>query len=472
MSGNTSVPAISFTDNGYVAPAESAVVTGLNADWTSAFGGNLNTAATEPVGQFTTSQGAVIGDSNNQQVALFNGVDPAYASGRMQDAIGRIYFMTRNPPLATILQVSCGGLPNVVIPVGALIQDTAQNLYSATGQVTIGAAGSVTAEFACTVTGPIAVPETNAVSIYQAIPNWNTVSVVSGTVGTNVETRAAFEARRGLSVAKNSTGPAAAILGNVLAVAGVLSAYVYSNNTANPVTVQGVTLAAYALYVAAIGGTAAAVAQAIFAARGPGPPFYAGNTTVTVYDTSPGYQPPYPAYSVTFEIPAGLTIWVAVSIKNSTSVPANASALISGAILAALAGTDGGPAATIGGTVYASRFYGGIAALGPWALIVSLLLGSANSPAAVIATSSISGTTLTVGSVSSGTVAIGQAVVGPGVADGTYITAGSGSSWTVGISQTVASTTMDLVVPTLNDVSVNIDQLPGATALDVVVALV
>ena len=90
MSGNTSVPAISFTDNGYVAPAESAVVTGLNADWTSAFGGNLNTAATEPVGQFTTSQGAVIGDSNNQQVALFNGVDPAYASGRMQDAIGRI----------------------------------------------------------------------------------------------------------------------------------------------------------------------------------------------------------------------------------------------------------------------------------------------------------------------------------------------------------------------------------------------
>ena len=61
---------------------------------------------------------------------------------------------------------------------------------------------------------------------------------------------------------------------------------------------------------------------------------------------------------------------------------------------------------------------------------------------AVMATSSISGTTLTVGSVSSGTIIAGQVLTGTGVTAGTYIVSGSGSSWTVSTSQTVASTTI------------------------------
>ena len=54
---------------------------------------------------------------------------------------------------------------------------------------------------------------------------------------------------------------------------------------------------------------------------------------------------------------------------------------------------------------------------------------------------SISTTTLTVASVTSGTIAIGQAISGTGITSGTYITAGSGSTWTVSISQTVGAGT-------------------------------
>ena len=61
---------------------------------------------------------------------------------------------------------------------------------------------------------------------------------------------------------------------------------------------------------------------------------------------------------------------------------------------------------------------------------------------AVMATSSISGTTLTVGSVSSGTIIAGQVLTGTGVTAGTYIVSGSGLSWVVSTSQTVASTTI------------------------------
>jgi len=66
---------------------------------------------------------------------------------------------------------------------------------------------------------------------------------------------------------------------------------------------------------------------------------------------------------------------------------------------------------------------------------------------AVMANSSILGTTLTVGTVSSGTVAVGHLVTGTGVVSNTYITAnisgtGTGSTWTVSASQAVSTTTL------------------------------
>ena len=56
---------------------------------------------------------------------------------------------------------------------------------------------------------------------------------------------------------------------------------------------------------------------------------------------------------------------------------------------------------------------------------------------------SISGTALTVSSVTSGTIAIGQTLTGTGVTAGTTITAGSGLSWTVSASQTVGPITIN-----------------------------
>jgi len=64
-------------------------------------------------------------------------------------------------------------------------------------------------------------------------------------------------------------------------------------------------------------------------------------------------------------------------------------------------------------------------------------------PTTAIFTGSISGTTLTVSNIQSGTIAIGQVLYGVGVSQETVITGGSGSSWTVNLSQTVASTLMN-----------------------------
>jgi len=479
----TNVPAPTFGPNGFIAPTEAAILSGVCADIQEAFGGTLNLdpsnseSLTTPQGQIATSETAIIGNVNDTFVNLTNMVNPAFASGRWQDAIGNIYFMQRLPGQPTTLQIACVGLAGVVIPVGSIIQDTSGNPYFSTGAATIPVSGTVTVSFAAQNLGPTAVPGTNDVSIYQAIPGWDSVTCTGGEEGSNVEGRAAFEARRAASVAVNSIGSLPSILGAVLSVAGVLDAYVTENDTGSPATKGGVSLAANSIYVAVVGGQDIAVAQAIWSKKAPGC-VYNGNTTVTVQDTSKGYSPPYPSYAVSFERPSPLPILFAVSIATNSNVPSTAVSQIQQAIVAAFAAGGAAPA-SIGSTVYASSYYGVVAALGSWVQIISIFVGSANDADASF-TAAISGTTLTVSAVASGTLAVGQTVLDAGgtILPGTTISSqSSGTPGGVGVyvvsqSQTVASESMFGVLPAGNTVTTDIDQIPTISANNIAVTIV
>lgn len=228
----TNVPPASLSTNGFIAPSEAAILAGVQADLNAAFGGNLNQSLTTPQGQIAQSLAAIIGDGNDQFLALANGVDPALAAGRMQDAIGRIYFLDRLAALSTVAVATCSGLAGTVIPAGARAQDGGGNLYLCTGAGTIGVGGTVALNFACAVTGPVACPVGFLATIYQAIPGWDSITnAAAGVVGRDVETRADFEYRRQSSVALNANGSLQSILAAVLNVPGVLDAYAAENST-------------------------------------------------------------------------------------------------------------------------------------------------------------------------------------------------------------------------------------------------
>lgn len=373
----SSVPTPTFGPNGFVAPDESAILGGVQADMNAAFGGDMDPGLDTPQGQLATSETAMVGNANDIFVKLTNQVDPAYADGRMQDAIARIYFLERNPAQPTVVEALCTGLQGVVIPVGSLAQNnTDGNLYICTQAGVIGLDGTVTLAFACAVSGPIACPAGSLVIIYQSIPGWDSITNPDdGVLGNVVESRADFEYRRQQSVALNSVGSLPSILGSILDVPNVLDAKVVENVLDAPATIDGVTVAAHSIYASVAGGAAQAVGEAIWRKKAPGCN-YNGNTTVTVQDNNPGYSPPYPEYEVKFETPAALPILFQVTLANNVNVPSNAEALIQGAIIAAFSGADGGPRARIGSTIYASRFYAGIAALGSWVQIIEILIGT------------------------------------------------------------------------------------------------
>lgn len=479
----TSVPNPTFGAAGFVPSDEAAILAGVQADWNAAFQTSFNFgtaggAGTNPTpqGQITASEAAIVGNTQGQFCALAQQFDPAYARGRYQDALGRIYFLTRIPAQPTVLQVRCAGLEGLVIPLGALIRDDSGNVYSCSMPGVV-ASGFVTLPFEALIPGPIAVPGTNNVSIYQAIPGWDSVSVTSGVLGSDEESRSAYETRRQQSVAKNSVGSLPSIQGAVLDVADVVDAYVTENTSSSPVTIGGYTLAAKSLYVAASGGASADIAAAIWSKKAPGCA-YNGNTSVVVQDANPGYSPPYPSYTVLFQRPAPLQFLFAVNVINSPQVPATATAQIQAAIIAAFAGADGGPRARIGATVLGTRFYSPVVALGPWAQVISILVGSNNAPSAAF-TASVAGTTMTVTAVASGTLAVGQTVSDTtgNLIVGTRITAlgtgaGGTGTYTVSNSQTVGSEAVKSAVAASTSVVAQIDQQPEVSAANILVNFV
>lgn len=373
----TSVPAVQFTQAGLVLPLESAILAGVTADINTAFGGGVNPALATPQGQIASSTTAIIGEANNTFAAFVNQVNPDFASGFMQDAIARIYFINRNPAIPTAVQCDCVGAVGTIITVGAQAQDTAGNRYLCTAAGTIPITGTISLPFACTVSGPTSCPAGTLTQIYQSIPGWNAINNPgNGVPGALVESRADFAYRRQQSVALNGHGSLPSIYAAVFNVANVIDVYAYENNTNAAVNVGATnfSVAPHSLYVAVVGGASAAIANAIWAKKDTGCD-YNGNTSVVVTDTS-GYSAPYPTYTVKYQVPAALPILFAVQITNNPSLPSNIVALVQAAIVNAFSGADGGQRARIGATIFASRFYAPVSLISPSVSILSILLGT------------------------------------------------------------------------------------------------
>ena len=377
MASPSSVPKIQFTPAGLVIPAETDVLAGVQADINAAFGGGLNPALETPQGQLASSQAAVIGDKNNEFALFVNQVDPQYSADRFQDAIGRIYFLTRKPTTPTVVQATVNGLAGTVIPGGTLAQDTSGNTYACSGNVTIDATGSVTAEFQNIETGPIPCAAGTLTQVYQAVPGWDAITnAADGTMGSDVESRADFEYRRRNSVALNGKGTPQAIYAEVFALADVLDVYVKDNPKGDTVLVGSTDypMLPHSVYVAVVGGADVDIAEAIWRKKDTGCD-YNGNTSVTVTDDS-GYNYPQPTYVVKFERPAALPVKFAVTLVDDVTLPSNIVQLVKAAIIARFNGADGTTRERMGSLILASRYYGAVVGVASNVSLISVLIGT------------------------------------------------------------------------------------------------
>ena len=394
---STSVPQIQFEDAGVIIPTEAAILAGTQTDIDSAFGGGLNPALSTPQGQLATSQAAVVADKDSQIAYLVNQFDPQYAEGRFQDALARIYFLTRKGATSTAVTCTLGGIPGTPIPAGTLAQDTSGNTYILLGSVTIGSGSTVSSSWQNFQTGPIPCPSGTLIRVYQGITGWDTITnPANGTLGNVVESRADFEFRRQNSVAINGRGTCPSIYAEVFEVDNVLDCYVIDNpagivQSSNPLAggtpnSTNYPLAAHSVLVSVVGGDDQDVANAIWNKKDTGCDYSAypvggspvpgdgSVSTQTVQDTS-GYNFPYPTYSVSFLRPGALPIFFNVQIANTPNLPSDLTTLIQNAIIAQFNGSNGNQRARIGSAVIAAQYYAPVASIGSYLTLLGIQVG-------------------------------------------------------------------------------------------------
>ena len=112
----SNVPALQITAAGVIAPDAVAIRTGVLADENEAFGGALDvTTPSTPQAYLADQQTSYILDANSEVAYTLAMMDPATSEGRWQDAIGRIYFLSRNGATASVVIAQCTGQPGVTL---------------------------------------------------------------------------------------------------------------------------------------------------------------------------------------------------------------------------------------------------------------------------------------------------------------------------------------------------------------------
>lgn len=333
-------------------------------DWVNAFKEtgrpDLNTDPETPQGQLIDSQTAAIHQKDTELAFLANQFNPQTASGRWQDALAKIYFLSRKPAINSTAVCTLTGMNGTTVTAGALIRSSYDStLWILNKDAVIGENGTVTAVFTCQTEGAIQAGAGTLTQIVTTTPGWDAVTnAQTAEVGQLAESQAAFETRRYQSVALNGRSTTASVYARVADLKNVIATYVTDNKTNVNQTVDGYTLKPHSIYVAVIGGDNSDIAKAIYNSVSAGCD-YNGNTTVNVTDENTNA-----VESVTFMRPSQLPLYVKVTIQDDGNLPDGYESIIKEAVYNNFYGLD--TQTTINGDailrvvmntdIYASRF--------------------------------------------------------------------------------------------------------------------
>lgn len=354
-------------ETGITAESVEDVRSRVRQEWINAFktdnAPELNTDASTPQGQLIDSQTAAIVQKDSELLYIANQFNPLTAEGMWQDALAQIYFISRQPAIASTAECVCRGRAGTVIQAGAVIESVTDGTQWKCSQGgTIPDEGQTVLTFECTRAGAVAAASQTLAKIVTVIPGWDEVyNPEAATTGREAENQGAFEARRFQSVALNSRSALASVYGRVGQVTGVISLYVIDNKQDVPIQQDGVTLIPHSVFVSVTGGDDHDVAEAIYNSISAGCAFN-GNTSVEITDPYTGAQ-----NVVKFDRPDNISLGVRVTLRQSDDLPSNVVQLVRNAVSANFYGTSGEmqggePLLRVmqGDDLYSSRFYSSI----------------------------------------------------------------------------------------------------------------
>ena len=348
---------------GFYADDTETVRAAVAADWVAAFHKDgqvdLNTDPETPAGQLIDSQTAAITEKDTELLYLCDQFDPAKNEGIFQDAIAKIYFLSRKAATPSTATITVRGLSGTVIPVNAQIMSSADDtIWQNVAAFTIGADGTGSGIFRCTSEGLIPAAAGTLTRIMTVVAGWDTATNEhAAVVGTLEENRGQFELRRYSSVSLNSRGTAASVYARIMQLEDVIGCVVRENKTNQPKVIDGVTLSPHSVYVCVLGGNDGAIATAMYRTVSAGCDTN-GTTDYLVEDDTTGIKE-----MIHFQRPTDADITIRLKFPDAAGFSADDLAVIRQAVFNNFYGedpteVDGSIMARplMGDTIYAPRF--------------------------------------------------------------------------------------------------------------------
>jgi uncharacterized phage protein gp47/JayE len=276
----TSPTAPTIDASGITAPDFATILAWLQSQYQAIFGADVYLGNDSQDGQFLGIVAAAINDANLAMVDAYNSAGPATAQGEALSSRVKINGIARAVASSSQVTLTLVGQAGTTINAG-IASDANGNRWALPSVVFIPPAGTINVTATCTVQGAVSAAAGTVTTIATPTLGWQTVTnSAAASQGAPVETDSQLRQRQAQSVALPSLTVLGGILGAVQAVAGVVSAAIYENDTNAP---DANAQPANSIAVVAKGGSAADIARAIMLKKTPGT-YTHGTTSVVVSD--------------------------------------------------------------------------------------------------------------------------------------------------------------------------------------------
>lgn len=240
------------------------------------YGSDINVDSNSPDGQLINIFAQADEDLLELLLDAYNSCAVPTSYGARLDQLVALNGIQRKQGTNTLAQVVVTATAAVTAPglnqtavTPFTVADNAGNQFQLLTSHVFGSAGSATLTFQAVTIGQIQTTAntiTNIVTATLGISTVNNPSTSADVIGVSEETDAQLKVRHDRSLDLAATGPSDAMEAALHNIPDVIDAYVVENNTGAPV--NGV--AANTVWAIVNGGTAAEIAQAIYAKKAPG----------------------------------------------------------------------------------------------------------------------------------------------------------------------------------------------------------
>lgn len=272
--------AAQVTATGVTFPSYLDTLESLKASFRAIYGADAYLEPDSQDGQLLAIFAQAIYDSNQALLGAYLSFSPNTAVGAGLSSVVKINHMARAVPSNSQAVVTLVGQAGTIIRSG-VVADTSGNRWNLPGSVTIPFGGSISTTATCAVPGAVQAQIGSITEILTPTAGWQSVTNPSAaSAGEPVESDAALRLRQQTSTALRSLTVLEGLLGALLALPGVVSAYAYENDT-DIEDLNG--LPPHSIAVVVQGGDAGTVARTIFLKKAPGCATF-GTTTIQVPD--------------------------------------------------------------------------------------------------------------------------------------------------------------------------------------------